>query len=100
MNPFECHLIIRECPQSGPAAAEQYSSQGPDVPPNPNEVDSIKLRIAELQLEHRGLHQMIERMGQEPEADQLLLRRLKKRKLQIKDSIVLLQMQLTPDVPA
>jgi hypothetical protein len=43
---------------------------------------------------------MIERMGQDPETDQLLLRRLKKRKLQVKDSIVLLQMQLTPDVPA
>jgi hypothetical protein len=28
------------------------------------------------------------------------LRRLKKRKLQIKDSIALLQMQLVPDVPA
>ena len=39
--------------------------------------ESIKRRIAELQL-----------------------RRLKKRKLQIKDSILLLQMQLVPDVPA
>lgn len=68
--------------------------------PNPNDVDSLKLRIAELQLEHRGLNQMIERMALEPDTDQLLMRRLKKRKLQIKDSIVLLQMQLTPDVPA
>jgi hypothetical protein len=66
----------------------------------PHDADSIKLRIAELQLEHRGLNQMIERMVQEPDTDQLLVRRLKKRKLQIKDSIVLLQMQLTPDVPA
>ena len=68
--------------------------------PNPQDADSLKLRIAELQLEHRGLNQMIERMALEPESDQLLMRRLKKRKLQIKDSIVLLQMQLTPDVPA
>ena len=68
--------------------------------PNPQDVDSLKLRIAELQLEHRGLNQMIERMALEPDIDQLLMRRLKKRKLQIKDSIVLLQMQLTPDVPA
>jgi hypothetical protein len=30
----------------------------------------------------------------------LLMRRLKKRKLHIKDSIVQLQMRLTPDVPA
>ena len=68
--------------------------------PSPQDADLLKLRIAELQLEHRGLNQMIERMALEPESDQLLLRRLKKRKLQIKDSIVLLQMQLTPDVPA
>ena len=70
------------------------------MPRTPNDADSIKLRIAELQLEHRGLNQMIEKMAREPETDQLLMRRLKKRKLQIKDSIVLLQMQLTPDVPA
>jgi hypothetical protein len=70
------------------------------VSPSPQDADLLKLRIAELQLEHRGLNQMIERMALEPESDQLLLRRLKKRKLQIKDSIVLLQMQLTPDVPA
>ncbi len=70
------------------------------VSPSPQDADSLKLRIAELQLEHRGLNQMIERMALEPESDQLLVRRLKKRKLQIKDSIVLLQMQLTPDVPA
>ncbi|MGE0800067.1 MAG: YdcH family protein [Lautropia sp.] len=66
----------------------------------PQDIDALKLRIAELQLEHRGLHQMIERMAADPDSDQLALRRLKKRKLQIKDTIVLLQMQLTPDVPA
>ena len=87
-------------PAAGRPVDGRNSSQGSHVSPNPNDVESIKLRIAELQLEHRGLNQMIERMGQEPDTDQLLLRRLKKRKLQIKDSIVLLQMQLTPDVPA
>jgi hypothetical protein len=91
---------MRPCRTATVQTAGQHSSQGSHVSPNPNEVDSIKLRIAELQLEHRGLNQMIERMGRDPETDQLLLRRLKKRKLQIKDSIVLLQMQLTPDVPA
>ena len=43
---------------------------------------------------------MIQRMGETSDSDELQLRRLKKRKLQIKDTIVLLQMQLTPDVPA
>ncbi|MGD9943898.1 MAG: YdcH family protein [Burkholderiaceae bacterium] len=62
--------------------------------------DVIKQRIAELQLEHRGLDTMIEAIGTQPHFDELQLRRLKKRKLQIKDAIVLLQMQLVPDVPA
>jgi hypothetical protein len=32
--------------------------------------------------------------------DELGLKRLKKRKLQVKDAIVMLQMRLVPDVPA
>lgn len=62
--------------------------------------ESIQRRIAELQLEHRGLDAMIGALGREPRFDELQLRRLKKRKLQIKDTIMLLQMQLVPDVPA
>ena len=59
-----------------------------------------KRRIAELQLEHRGLDAMIEAIGTQTRFDELQLRRLKKRKLQIKDTISLLQMRLVPDVPA
>jgi hypothetical protein len=62
--------------------------------------EAIHRRIAELQLEHRGLDAMIEAIGQQGRFDELQLRRLKKRKLQIKDSITLLQMQLIPDQPA
>jgi hypothetical protein len=62
--------------------------------------EAIRRRIAELQLEHRGLDAMIEAIGQQGRFDELQLRRLKKRKLQIKDSITLLQMQLIPDQPA
>ncbi|MEK9775223.1 MAG: DUF465 domain-containing protein [Quisquiliibacterium sp.] len=64
------------------------------------DVESIKRRIAELQLEHRGLDSMIDAVGAESRLDELQLRRLKKRKLQIKDTIKQLQMQLVPDVPA
>lgn len=62
--------------------------------------ETIQHRIAELQLEHRGLDAMIEALGREQRFDELQLRRLKKRKLQIKDTIMLLQMQLVPDLPA
>jgi len=62
--------------------------------------DTIAHRIRELQLEHRGLDEMIETICEQTHFDELQLRRLKKRKLQIKDSIVQLQMMLVPDVPA
>lgn len=64
------------------------------------DTDDIKRRLIELQIEHRDLDEAIERMAQQPGADEVKLRRLKKRKLQIKDSIVQLQMQLVPDIPA
>jgi hypothetical protein len=64
------------------------------------ETQQIKQRIIELQIEHRVLDEAIDRMAGQAGADELKLRRLKKRKLQIKDSIALLQMQLVPDVPA
>ncbi|MCO5119850.1 MAG: DUF465 domain-containing protein [Burkholderiaceae bacterium] len=62
--------------------------------------ETIKRRIAELVLEHRGLDTMIESLVREGCFDELQLRRLKKRKLQIKDAVVILQMQLVPDIPA
>lgn len=64
------------------------------------EMDQIKRRIIELQIEHRDLDEAIDRLAAQSGVDELKLRRLKKRKLQIKDSISLLQMQLVPDVPA
>ena len=57
-------------------------------------------RIAELQLEHRDLDDVIERLVDQPGVDDLRLRRLKKRKLQIRDSLERLQMSITPDIPA
>ena len=64
------------------------------------EQEEIKRRIIELQIEHRDLDEAIDRLAGTPGLDEVRLRRLKKRKLQIKDSIALLQMQLVPDVPA
>jgi hypothetical protein len=51
-------------------------------------------------VEHRDLDAVIEMLTRDGHADQLQLRRLKKRKLQLKDHITLLKMQLVPDVPA
>jgi len=62
--------------------------------------ETIKRRIVELQVEHRDLDQIIAMLTVEMAPDDLQLRRLKKRKLQIKDHIALLQIQLAPDIPA
>ena len=62
--------------------------------------ETIKRRIAELQIEHRELDDAIGALVAGADVDELQIRRLKKRKLLLKDAIVLLQMQLTPDVPA
>ena len=64
------------------------------------ELDEIKRRIIELQIEHRDLDEAIERLAMQPGVDELALRRMKKRKLQIKDSVRLLEMRLVPDIPA
>ncbi|CAN5464397.1 DUF465 domain-containing protein [soil metagenome] len=64
------------------------------------DLDAIAKRIIELQVEHRDLDQVISQLADVTIGDQLQLRRLKKRKLQIKDQITWLQIQLTPDIPA
>lgn len=66
----------------------------------PRDIEAIKRRIVELQIEHRDLDQIILMLSSQTGHDELQLRRLKKRKLQIKDNIMLLQLQLTPDIPA
>jgi hypothetical protein len=64
------------------------------------EQPDIGSRIIELQVEHRDLDQIIARLSLEPIRDELQLRRLKKRKLQLKDQITFLQIQLVPDIKA
>ncbi len=60
----------------------------------------IRNRLAELRLEHRDLDEAIELMAHDPTADQLRLRRLKKRKLLLKDAIARLESGLIPDLDA
>jgi hypothetical protein len=62
--------------------------------------EEIQQRIIELEVEHRDLDVVIESLVIDPHHDELQLRRLKKRKLQLKDHITLLKMQMMPDVPA
>ncbi|MEM9530192.1 MAG: DUF465 domain-containing protein [Pseudomonadota bacterium] len=57
-------------------------------------------RISELKLEHRALDEAIGSMETQGGADDLNIRRLKKRKLKLRDQITLLESQLIPDIDA
>ncbi|NNF66415.1 MAG: DUF465 domain-containing protein [Gammaproteobacteria bacterium] len=57
-------------------------------------------RLKALRVEHRDLDDVISRLADDPLVDQLELKRLKKRKLLIKDVISKLESQLIPDLNA
>ena len=60
----------------------------------------IEHRIAELEVEHGDLDDIISRLSEHPTQDQLQLRRLKKRKLFLKDTLARLRDRLIPDILA
>ena len=64
------------------------------------ELEAIERRIVELKQEHGDLDLAIGALVSVPIHDELQLKRLKKRKLLLKDQISFLEGQLSPDVPA
>ena len=57
-------------------------------------------RLTELRIEHRDLDAAISLLAHGPHVDQLQLRRLKKRKLLLKDTIARLESSLIPNLDA
>ena len=64
------------------------------------EQENLEQKLAGLREEHRDLDEANQRMTDEPWVDQLRLRRLKKRKLKLKDWISRLESNLIPDLDA
>ena len=60
----------------------------------------IHQQLHDLRLEHRDLDDAIKAMQNNPYIDQLQMRRMKKRKLLLKDSIQRLESKLIPDLNA
>jgi hypothetical protein len=67
---------------------------------DPAELARVAQRLAELRLEHRDLDLAIDKLHETIAADELAVKRLKKRKLQLKDAIARLESALIPDEPA
>ena len=57
-------------------------------------------RLKELRIEHQDLDLVISRLVVDPHVDQIMLRRLKKRKLMIKDMITQMESDRIPDLNA
>ena len=68
-----------------------------DTPDHHSSPEVLQSRLIDLRTEHRDLDDAIARLAEAPSDDELLVRRLKKRKLLIKDRIAAIERLLEPD---
>ena len=62
--------------------------------------EELKKRLEMLRIEHRDLDAAIAALAAGPDVDELRLKRMKKRKLAVKDQIAWIENQLIPDLDA
>jgi hypothetical protein len=61
---------------------------------------SPERRLIELRMEHADLDAMIDSAAEQTPVDELMMRRLKKRRLALRDQIARLELALDPKEPA
>jgi len=64
------------------------------------EIAAIRKQLTELRLEHHDLDVIVQRLIADGSVEELRIKRLKKRKLQLKDEIARLEDKLIPDILA
>jgi len=67
---------------------------------NESEVEALQARIDALRAEHGDLDDAIARLVGSPSVDEIRLKRMKKRKLALKDMITRTESALIPDLNA
>jgi hypothetical protein len=70
------------------------------MPMTEEDEEALRTRLAQLRQEHGDLDAAIAAISESGTRDQLQLTRLKKRKLQLKDQIALIEDALLPDITA
>ena len=65
-----------------------------------NDLHSLPRRLIELRIEHADLDSLIDRAAADVPGDELAVRRLKKRRLLLRDQIARLEAELDPPEPA
>ena len=64
------------------------------------DIERLQQKLAALKTEHRDLDDVISRISESAPFDQIQVKRLKKRKLMLKDQIAQIESQLLPDIIA
>lgn len=72
----------------------------PRLLPLDSNLHSPERRLIELRMEHADLDALIDLAAEQSPTDELLMRRLKKRRLAMRDEIARLELALDPKEPA
>jgi hypothetical protein len=88
----------RHAPILAPCRTDCYSPE--NLTMETSDIEHYRHRLVELRVEHRDLDDVIARLAKDPLVDELELKRLKKRKLMLKDMIAHLESKLIPDLNA
>ncbi len=67
---------------------------------NDDDFQALQQKLAALKSEHRDLDEVIAQIGETAPFDQIQIKRLKKRKLLLKDQITRIESRLLPDIIA
>jgi len=67
---------------------------------DPMSEEALRARLAGLRQDHADLDQAIQAIALTPLPDMMLIGRLKRKKLALKDEIARIEDMLTPDIPA
>ncbi len=67
---------------------------------NDEEREILEQRLYELKMEHRDMDLVVRRLSEDPHPEELLLKRFKKRKLNLKERIAKINDRLIPDMEA
>ena len=92
-------VVLGSGPAKSPAESASEAIRAAAVMKDEEETD-LKTQLARLRQEHRDLDVAIEALHNAPGADLLQVQRLKKRKLVLRDRIIQIEDQLTPDIIA
>jgi hypothetical protein len=93
-------LISGSAPAAGNAASVAHEALRAAALMKQENESELRAELAQMRQEHRDLDVAIEALHNSPGSDLLQVQRLKKRKLHLRDRIIQIEDQLTPDIIA